>query len=106
MQTIDESTIDKSTIDKSTIGRPVRVVSISFPNGKSLDEVAQIVDREGAAGCDLIILPETWLGQRNHTAEPLTGATITTMAALARKHQTYIVCPMDRIDGETRLNTA
>jgi len=93
-------------INNPTIGRPVRVVSISFPNGKSVDEVAQIVDGEGAAGCDLIILPETWLGQRNHTAEPLDGETIATMAALARKHHTYIVCPMDRVDGEKRLNTA
>jgi predicted amidohydrolase len=96
---------DEST-GKLTVGRPVRVVSISFPVGKSLNEVAHIVDSEGAAGCDLIILPETWLGQRNHTAEPLTGATVTTMAALAHKHQTYIVCPIDRIEGDTRLNTA
>jgi predicted amidohydrolase len=104
MQAKDESATE------STVGRPVRVVSISFPNGKSLDEVAQLVDSEGAAGCDLIVLPETWLGQRNHTAEPLNGATITTMAALARKHHTYIVCPLDRLDkgtgGDKRLNTA
>jgi hypothetical protein len=93
-------------IDKPTVGRPVRVVSISFANGKSLDEVARIVDGEGAAGCDLIILPETWLSQRSHTAEPLSGPTVTKMAELARKHHTYIVCPIDRVAGENRLNTA
>ena len=92
--------------DKPTTGRPVRVVSISFANGKSLDEVARIVDSEGAAGCDLIILPETWLSQRDHTAEPLTGPTILKMAELARKHHTYIVCPIDRVEGDNRLNTA
>jgi predicted amidohydrolase len=111
MQGMDTSGAASSTSASPTsIGRPVRVVSISFANGKSLDEVAEIVDREGAAGCDLIVLPETWLSQRAHTAEPLSGATITTMAALARKHHTYIVCPMDRMDnrveGAKRLNTA
>jgi predicted amidohydrolase len=28
------------------------------------------------------------------------------MEALARKHNTYIVCPIDRVDGADRLNTA
>jgi hypothetical protein len=86
------------------IGRPVRVVSLSF-QGKSLEEIAPIVDEEGARGTDLILLPETWRGQGDgwETSE---GPTITTMAALARKHRTYLVCPIDRRDGERRLNSA
>lgn len=109
MQGIDNSSNGTNGHEASgqpTTGRPVRVVSISFANGKSLDEVARIVDAEGAGGCDLIVLPETWLGQRDHTPEMLTGPTVTTMAALARKHHIYIVCPIDRIDGANRLNTA
>src|SRR5436189_731380 len=66
------------------IGRPVRLVSLSF-NGKSLDEIAQVVEREAAAGADLILLPETWRGQKD-SPETLSGPTISTMAALARKH--------------------
>jgi len=88
------------------IGRPVRIISISFPNGKTLQEVARIVDQEAAGGCDLVALPETWLGQSEHKPEPLDGPTIMTMADLARKRQTYIVCPIDRSDGNQRFNSS
>jgi predicted amidohydrolase len=86
------------------IGRPVRVVSLSF-HDKSVAEIAQVVDREGAKGVDLIILPETWCGQKE-SPEALDGPIVTTMAALAKRHGTYLVCPIDRRDGERRLNTA
>jgi predicted amidohydrolase len=89
-----------------TCGRPVRVVSISFAVGKTLQEVADLVDREASAGCDLVALPETWLGQDGHEPEPLDGPTIRTMAALAAKHHTYIVCPIDRTEAGRRLNSA
>ena len=32
------------------IGRPVRITSISFANGLSVDEIAGYVDKAGAAG--------------------------------------------------------
>jgi predicted amidohydrolase len=86
------------------VGRPTRIVSLSF-NGKSLEEIAAVVDREGAAGADLIILPETWRGQGEHP-ETLDGPTVRTMAGLARKHHTYVVCPIDRREGPQRFNTA
>lgn len=85
-------------------GRLVKIVSVCFPDGsKSLSEIAALVDEEGARGTDLIILPESWLG---HTPESLDGPTITTLSELARRHHTYIISPMDRVDGERRLNTA
>ncbi len=92
----------------TTIGRPVRVTSISFAPGKTLAEVATLVDQQGALGADLIILPETFMGQQvdNSSMETLAGPTITTLSPLARKHKTYLVCPIDRIDGDQRLNTA
>jgi len=90
--------------DVSETGRPVRVVSISF-NGKPLAEIADVVDREGGRGADLIALPETWLGQ-DGSPESLDGPTVTAMSALARRHRTYIVCPLDRTEGERRLNSA
>jgi len=86
------------------IGRPVRIVSLSF-HDKPLDEIARVVDSEGANGVDLIALPETWRGQGDGW-ETLDGPTITAMAALAKKHHTYVVCPIDRRDGERRLNSA
>jgi predicted amidohydrolase len=91
---------------REAIGRPVRVTSISFAVGETLPAIAALVDEEGARGVDLIILPETWLGQDGHVPETLEGPTVTTMAALARTHRTWIVCPIDRRDGQRRLNSA
>ena len=87
------------------IGRPVRITSISFPNGLSLDEIADHVDMSGSARADVIALPELCRGLNDKSAEDLHGPTVTTMAALAKKHRTYIVCPIDRRKGDLRLNT-
>ncbi len=87
-------------------GRPVRVASIGFTPGLPLDQIAALVDQEGARGADLIALPETCRGQNDHTPEPLDGPTVSTIARLAAKHRTYIVCPIDRLDGPRRFNSA
>lgn len=88
------------------IGRPVRAVSIGFKPGPSLDQIAALVDKEGARGVDLIALPETFRGQNDTTPETLDGPTINALAKLAEKHRTYIVAPIDRKDGSRRLNSA
>ena len=89
------------------IGRPVRVVSIGFRAGNyPLEWVANQVDKEGALGTDIISLPETFRGQNNTSAETLEGPTINAMSRLAKKHQTYIVCPIDRKEGKQRFNSA
>jgi hypothetical protein len=99
------------------IGRPVRIVSIGLapvhlpdigapPHPRSLDEIAGLVDKEGARGTDVIILPELCQGQDANSLETLEGPTITTIARLAQKHQTYVVCPIDRKEGERRYNSA
>src|SRR5262245_19740932 len=56
------------------LGRPVRVLSLSFRD-KPRDEIERLVDREASSGADLVILPETWLGQKDHP-EPLDGPVI------------------------------
>jgi predicted amidohydrolase len=89
------------------VGRPVRVVSIGFKAGKRpLEWIASQVDREGALGADIIALPETFRGQNATSAESLDGPTINAMSRLAKKHRTYIVCPIDRKDGDQRFNSA
>jgi predicted amidohydrolase len=88
------------------IGRPVRAVSIGFRPGLPLDRIATLVDQEGSRGADIIVLPETCRGQDEASAEPLDGPTITAISGLARKHKTYIVCPIDRSDGRQRFNSA
>ena len=80
------------------IGRPVRVVSLSFRD-KPLQEIVARTEREGARVADLIVLPETWRGQKGDTAESLDGPTVTAMTALAIRHSMHIVCPIDRKDG-------
>jgi predicted amidohydrolase len=96
---------DQLTRMRDGLGRPVRVTSISFPNGLSVDEIAAQVDKAGAAGVDVIALPELCRGQNDASREELHGPTVTAMSALARKHNTYIACPIDRTDGNRRLNT-
>jgi len=89
------------------IGRPVRVVSLGFHAGEHpLEWVASQVDAEGALGADIIALPETFRGNTKESAEPLDGATVTAMSRLARKHRTYIVCPIHRTDGKQGFNSA
>ena len=88
------------------IGRLARIVSLSFTQGKSLDEVANLINAAVTKRCDVIALPETWRGQGEGTQETLDGLTIRCMAELARAHHTYIVCPIDRCAGGRRYNTA
>lgn len=85
------------------IGRPVRVVRIGFTEGRPLEEIAALVDSEGARGTDLIALPETFRGEDEKSQETLDGPTITTIARLAKKHRTHIVCPIDRKEGGRRV---
>jgi len=89
------------------VGRPVRIVSIGFHGERMpLEQIVKHVDEEGARGVDVIALPETCRGQNASSEEPLNGPTVRAMAALAAKHHTYIVVPIDRRDEEKRLNTA
>ncbi len=90
----------------ANVGRPVRAVSIGFKPGPSLEHIAGLVDKEAARGTDLIALPETFRGQNDTSMETLDGPTVTALARLAEKHRTYIVVPIDRKDGEKRLNSA
>ena len=87
------------------IGRPVRIVSIGFKGSTPLREIAEHVDREGSLGCDIVLLPELCRGQDKASEESLHGPTVTAMTALAEKHKTYIAVPIDRRDGNRRLNS-
>ena len=92
--------------ESGLIGRPVRIISIGFPEAsRTLEEVCTLVARESERGCDLVILPETWTGHKL-PPESMDGPTIAALTTVAREHKTYIVCPMDRLDGSRRLNSA
>jgi predicted amidohydrolase len=84
-------------------GRPVRVVSLSFYE-KDIKEILKTVDQEGARGTDIIVLPETWRGDK--LVETLDGESITELSKLAKKHNTYIISPIERKEGKYRFNSA
>jgi predicted amidohydrolase len=88
------------------IGRPVRAVSIGFKPGLPLQQIADLVDQEGARGADIIALPETCRGQNDTSQESLDGPTVSALTRLASTHRTYIVCPIDRRAGGRRFNSA
>ena len=91
---------------EQTIGRPVRIVSIGFaPKTQEFDRIIRLVEQEAAQRPDIIILPETWRSQ-NNKPETLEGQIVTTLSEVARRYNTYIICPFDRQAGSLRFNTA
>ena len=78
-------------------------MSLSFKTA-SLDRIAGIVDAEGQKGVDLVSLPEAWRG--SDVVETLSDATITTVSRFARKHHSYVVCPIYRLAEGKRLNSS
>lgn len=103
--TMSAAPSDQAASPAAGVGRPVRITSLSFPQGLTLDEISRHVDEAGARGVDVIALPETCRGQGDKSREDLHGPTVTAMSALAQKHRAYISCPIDRTDGNRRFNT-
>lgn len=92
-------------MDKKEIGRLVRVVSIGFCN-RSMEEILEVLDCEGKKGADIIVLPEAWRGL-NSEPETVTGITVSAVAEMAKKHSTYIVCPIYRKEESVgRVNSS
>jgi len=86
---------------KGKTGRPVRIIVISE---RKPEQMAEIADREAGSSANLIVLPATWpgLGNAITTDDPLMKA----MAAVAKKHHTYIVSPIDRQVGDVVYNNS
>jgi predicted amidohydrolase len=84
---------------------------------KTLDELAQIIDKAGQAGCDVLALPEDTLGTlrweaANHGAlkdvlPAAVGRMLDRLGQAAAKHRMYLVCCNDLADAEGAVrNTA
>lgn len=95
-----------STFGPNLLGRPVRVVSLSFRPGRSLTEILSVVESQAQQGTDLIVLPETWLGQNDQSMEPEEGRTVRSLAGLSKKYHTYILTPLDVQRADGRFNSA
>jgi predicted amidohydrolase len=71
--------------------------------GGLIDTMAEEVARTyPGRGLDLAVLPETCVtdnqGPASHRAIPLRGPVLETFGALARRHKTYLVLPMDLVE--------
>jgi len=84
-------------------GRPVRITSLCFEKA-DFREILRLIDEEGAKGTDVIVLPETWRGDK--FVETPGGETITELSRLAEKHKTYIISPIELREGVHRYNSA
>jgi predicted amidohydrolase len=102
---VHEESMRGETTATQDVGRPVRIVSVSFDPTTPMSDVVQRLDEEGSRRPDIALLPETCRGQNEQSEEPLHGPTVTAMAALAKKYQMWIAVPIDRRDGDRRLNT-
>ncbi len=84
-------------------GRPVNIVSIAFEPKYNLQQIVQLVSDEAQKKVDFIILPETC---RGNDAESIDGKTIDALSKIAAQYKTYILCPIDRLSGSQRFNSA
>jgi predicted amidohydrolase len=82
----------------------VRIMSICFKQDtQPVETLSRLIDRQAEKGTDLICLPEAWAGSQ---PDAITGKTVALISNLARKHHTYIVCPLIIRRGEFNYNTA
>jgi beta-ureidopropionase len=100
MQKSQKREIDNGTLNP---GRPATIVSISMARKVAFEKTLSIIEREARQGADLICLPECWHGNEG---ESINGPTITACAQLARRYSCYLICPIYRMDGNRRFNSA
>jgi beta-ureidopropionase len=88
-------------------GRPVKVAAIAIGYGGQRDVklklALQHLDVAGRSGADIACLPEGFAGLQ---PEVVPGPMSNAVAAMAKKHAMYIVCPMYEKVGEQVFNTA
>ena len=94
--------------DQSQPGRQVKVATIAIGCGGKYDEKLKLaiehLEVAGKHGVDIACLPEEFAG---FVAEPIPGPTTDAVAALAKKHKMYIVCPVREQAADGRqYNTA
>jgi len=88
-------------------GRPVKVAAIPIgydgDHDQKLAQAIDLLETAGEKGVDIACLPEEFAGRK---AEPIPGPTTEAVAALARKHHMWIVCPIREQAGDEQYNTA
>ncbi len=94
-------------VDAAQPGRQVRAAAICIGfGGNHADKLKLALEHLETAGqqhVDIACLPEEFSGT---TAEPLSGPTVTAVAAVARKHAMYVICPIREQAGDEQFNTS
>jgi predicted amidohydrolase len=97
--------------------RNVKVATMYFrPHGPTVEKniamMAEMLDKAGQAGCDIICLPEGWptcdtgLGMTKIEANTIDGSASKMMAEKAKKYRMYIVSGLYSWKGDTLKNVA
>ena len=88
-------------------GRRVKVAAIAIGCGGNHDRKLKLgldhLETAGTSGVDIACLPEEFAG---FTAEPIPGPTTEAVAAVAKKHRMYVICPIREQAGDHQYNTA
>ena len=88
-------------------GRQVKVAAICIGFGGDHDQKLKLalehLETAGQQGVDIACLPEEFAGT---TAEPIPGLTVNAVAALAKKHGMYVICPIREQADSEQYNTA
>jgi len=96
-----------SAVSAERPGRIVKVSAICIGCGGNHDAKLKLaldhLETSGEKGVDIACLPEMFAGER---PEPISGATVSAVAEMARKHHMYVICPIREQDGDKRYNTA
>jgi beta-ureidopropionase len=93
--------------DAAQAGRQVRAAAICIGFGGNHAEKLKLalehLETAGQQHVDIACLPEEFSGT---TAEPLSGPTVTAIAAAAKKHAMYVICPIREQAGGEQFNTS
>jgi len=93
--------------DAAQAGRQVRAAAICIGFGGNHDEKLKLalehLETAGQQHVDIACLPEEFSGT---TAEPLSGPTVSAVAAVAKKHAMYVICPIREQAGDEQFNTS
>ncbi len=89
-------------------GRQVKVAALCIGYGGDHEQKLKLalehLETAGQQHVDIACLPEEFAGTQ--TAEPIPGPTVNAVAALAKKHSMYVICPIREQAGQEQYNTA
>lgn len=97
------------TLETPASPRRAKVLSVSLSNieqdTNTIDKLVERIDRMSSSNPDVICLPEAFI-TKPETAEEIGGPIITRFSAIARKYNSYVICPIHLRKSGGIYNTA